>query len=74
MKATATNMRIGNMAGLTGSHWADEMLLGFSSGGRKLIGQHIFTRNIISLSGIGSRADEAMNPATSPMLLRYQQA
>jgi hypothetical protein len=29
------------MAGGTGSHWADEVLLGFSSSGRKTIEQYI---------------------------------
>jgi hypothetical protein len=41
-KATA-NIRIRNMAGRTVSHWADAMLFGFSSSGRKSIEQHIFT-------------------------------
>lgn len=65
-------MRIGNMAGGTDSHWAEVMLLGCGSGGRKFIEHLIFTCNIISLSSICSRADIAMKPATSPMLLRCQ--
>jgi hypothetical protein len=34
----ATNMCIGYMAGWTVSHWADEILLGFSSGRSNAIG------------------------------------
>ena len=42
-------------------HWADGMLLGIGSGGRKSIWLNIFIWNILSLSGIWSRADTAMN-------------
>jgi hypothetical protein len=37
-------MRIGNMAGWTFRHWADEMLLGFSSGRSYAIGPQILTK------------------------------
>jgi hypothetical protein len=40
---TAANIRIGYMAGLMSTHWADVVLFGSGSGGRKSIGQCIFT-------------------------------
>jgi hypothetical protein len=43
------------------SHWAEAMLLGYGLGERKYIQHLIFACNIISLSGIGGRADTAMN-------------
>jgi len=56
----------------TTSHWlfgrldgqklgGSNVILGCGSCGRKSLGQYIFTSNIKPLSGIGSRADEALN-------------
>jgi hypothetical protein len=39
-------MRIGNMAVSTVSHWAEGMLLGFSSGGSKAIWQRNLTETL----------------------------
>jgi len=43
---TAGNIRIGYMAGLKVSHWAEVMLLGLSSGRRNAIGQQILTETL----------------------------
>jgi len=65
----------------TTSHWLYGRLDVQPLGGRNAIGLQFrqklrywaaeFNLNTLPLSGIGSQADEAMNPATSPMLLRY---
>jgi hypothetical protein len=48
------------MAGRTINHWADAMLLGFSSSRSNAIEKHNLTETFY-LYRVGSRADEAMN-------------
>jgi hypothetical protein len=49
------------MAGLKVSHWAEVMLLGGGSSGRKLIGLLYYTYFILHLLGCGSGPNEAIN-------------
>lgn len=54
-------MRIGNMAGLTNMPLGGRNAIGLWFGRMEYNWAFVVIKNIISLSGIGSRADEAMN-------------